>query len=151
MPQAARFRRMDPQGTWSSPDWITRPLAGNTDLAASHLRWPSALSLWTGILVGPLAWACDLALSYALVRGSCLPAREQMLHLVVLLSLGVIAVSALMSSRAFHRTAPDVSTNWWASRQRAHFMASLGLMSSALFATAVVAGAIPLWVLDACW
>ena len=150
MPQAARFRRMDPQGTWSSPDWITRPLAGNTDLAASHLRWPSALSLWTGILVGPLAWACDLALSYALVRGSCLPEREQLLHVSVVLSLALIAAAAALSGRAFQRTAPDITTNWRASRHRAHFMAMLGLMSCALFATAIVGGAIPLWVLDAC-
>ena len=35
-------------------------------------------------------------------------------------------------------------------RQRARFMAILGLTSCALFALAIVAGAIPRWVLDAC-
>jgi hypothetical protein len=143
---------MDPNGiSWSSSDWhLPKDFASATDLAASPQRWPSALSLWTGILVGPLAWACDLVLSYALVRGSCLPEREQMLHLVVLVSLGVIAGAATLSGRAFQRTAPDFATNWWASRQRAHLLATLGLMSSALFATAIVAGAMPLWVLEAC-
>ena len=152
MPQAARYRRMHTNGiSWSSPEWhVTNRFSGTTALTAGHLSWPSALSLWTGILVGPLAWVCDLALSYTLVRGSCLPEREQMLHLVVVASLGVIAAAAVMSGRAFQRTAPDSATNWWASRQRAHFMATLGLMSSALFATAIVAGAIPLWVLNAC-
>jgi hypothetical protein len=153
MSQAARFRRMSPNGiSWSSPDWrATNGFSDTTDLTASPPRWPSALSLWTGLLVGPLAWAGNLVLSYALVRGSCLPEREQMLHLVVLVSLAVIAGAATLSARAFQRTAPDFATNWWASRQRAHLMATLGLMSSALFASAIVAGAIPLWVLEACW
>jgi hypothetical protein len=143
---------MEPDGPpWSPADWTsTNDFSSSSELTAGRLRWPSALSLWTGILVGPLAWACDLALSYALVRGSCLPGREQMLHLVVLVSLAVIAAAATLSGRAFQQTAPDVDTHWWAPRQRAHFMATLGLMSSALFASAIVAGAIPLWVLDAC-
>ena len=151
MGQAAPFRRIDPNTiSWSSPDWRTTSTLGTHDLAASPLRWPSALSLWTGILTGPLTWACNLVVSYALVRGSCLPEREQLLHVSVVLSLALIAAAAALSGRAFQRTAPDITTNWRASRHRAHFMAMLGLMSCALFATAIVGGAIPLWVLDAC-
>jgi hypothetical protein len=35
-------------------------------------------------------------------------------------------------------------------RQRARFMAVLGLTSAALFAVTIVAGAIPRWMLNAC-
>ena len=44
----------------------------------------------------------------------------------------------------------DVPTDGGRPRQRARFMAVLGLASCALFALQILAGAIPHWVLDAC-
>jgi hypothetical protein len=119
-------------------------------LTAADLRWLSPLPLWTGILAGPLAWAFDLGVSYALVKWTCVTNREAVLHLVTLASLVVVAGGAVVSWLARRRTAADLPTDGGTPRQRAHFMVILGLTSSALFALAIVAIAIPLWVLDAC-
>jgi hypothetical protein len=51
---------------------------------------------------------------------------------------------------ALRRTASDEPTDGGDPRQRARFMAILGLTASALFALTIVAGGIPRWVLDAC-
>jgi hypothetical protein len=125
-------------------------LGAETDLTASDVRWLSPLPLWTGILVGPVAWACDLGISYALVKWSCATQRALPLHLITLAALAIVAAGAAVSWRALQHTSPALPTDGGSSRARARFMAILGLTSSALFAATVVAGAIPRWVLDAC-
>jgi hypothetical protein len=64
--------------------------------------------------------------------------------------LAVVVGAAAISLTALMRTADDVPTDGGRPRQRARFMAVLGLASSGLFALQIVAGAIPHWVLDAC-
>jgi hypothetical protein len=56
----------------------------------------------------------------------------------------------VVSWLALARTAADVPTDGGEPRQRARFMAILGLASSALFGVLIVANTIPHWVLDAC-
>jgi hypothetical protein len=109
----------------------------------------SPLALWTGILAGPVAWASDLCVSYALVKWSCASQRETLLHIFTLAALAVVAGGAIVSFLALQRT-PPMPTDGGDPRQRARFMAVLGLMSCALFALLIVANAIPRWVLDAC-
>ena len=58
--------------------------------------------------------------------------------------------AALCRGRRCSDTAGDVPTDGGHPRQRARFMAILGLTSCALFALTILAGAIPQWVLDAC-
>ena len=58
--------------------------------------------------------------------------------------------AAAISWTALRRTADDVPTDGGQPRQRARFMAVLGLASCGLFALQILAGAIPRWVLDAC-
>jgi hypothetical protein len=123
-------------------------LGAETHLTAADRRWLSPLPLWTGILAGPVAWAFDLETSYALVHWTCVTQRVQLLHLITLLSLivtgGGIAISWISWQ---HARAPHASND---ERDRARFMAMLGLSAGALFAVAILAGAIPRWVLDAC-
>jgi hypothetical protein len=125
-------------------------LGAATDLDAGDLRWLSPLPLWTGILAGPVAWALDLTVSYALVTWTCSSQRQEVLHVMAAGALAMVFLGALVSWRALQHTAADASTDGGQPRQRARFMALLGLTSSALFALAIVAGAIPAWVLDAC-
>jgi hypothetical protein len=124
-------------------------LGAQTDLAGD-LRWLSPLPLWIAILAGPAAWAFDLCVSYALVKWTCLSQREAVLHLMTLGSLALVTGGAVVSWFALRRTASNLPTDGGDPRQRARFMAILGLTSSALFALAIVAGAVPRWVLDAC-
>ncbi len=125
-------------------------LGAESHLNAGDLRWLSPLPLWSGILAGPVAWALDLMVSYALVKWSCGSQRQQVLHLITFAALALVFAGAIPSWQALQRTVFDVPTDGGRSRQRARFMAILGLASCALFAAAIVAGAIPRWMLDAC-
>jgi hypothetical protein len=124
-------------------------LGAETHLTVADRRWLSPLSLWTGILAGPVAWAIDLEASYALVRWTCATRRVEVLHAISLLALlitaGGIAISwiALQHTRQLSAKGDDEIV-------RARFMAILGLSTGVLFVAAIIAGAIPRWVLDAC-
>ena len=125
-------------------------LGAETHLTAADVHLLSPLPLWTGILAGPVAWAFDLGISYAIVKWSCAARREDVLHLVTIAALVVVAGGAVVSWRAFRHTRGDTPEDGGYPRQRARFMAILGLVSSALFALTIAAAAIPWWVLDAC-
>ena len=117
---------------------------------AGDVRGLTPLPLWTGILAGPIAWAFDLMTSYAVVKWVCRTSNHAILPLITTVSLAVVIGAAAISWIALRRTAADVPTDGGQPRQRARFMAILGLASSGLFALQILAGAIPHWVLDAC-
>ena len=112
-------------------------------------RWLSPLPLWTGILAGPIAWAIDLEASYALVHWICATQRMDVLHAITLGALLITAAGFAISWRALQQ-ATHAATTDRGERARAAFMALLGLASSVLFAVAIIAGAVPRWILDAC-
>jgi hypothetical protein len=114
------------------------------------VRWLTPLPLWTGILAGPIAWACDLMASYAVVSWVCQTGNYAVFPLVTLASLAVVVGGASISFTALRHTVDDAPTDGGQPRQRARFMAILGLASSALFTLQILAGAIPHGVLDAC-
>jgi hypothetical protein len=114
------------------------------------VRWLTPLPLWTGILAGPIVWAIDLLASYAFVKWACHTRSYAVLHVITILSLAVVVGAAAVSWAALRRTADDVPTDGGRPRQRARFMAVLGLATSALFALQILAAAFPRWVLDAC-
>jgi len=125
-------------------------LGAETVVETGDTRWLTPLPLWTGIFAGPIAWALDLTASYALVKWVCYTDAYGVLQLITVVSLAIVGGGAAISWTALMRTTNDVPTDGGRPRQRAHFMAVLGLASSALFALQIIAGAIPHWVLDAC-
>jgi hypothetical protein len=125
-------------------------LGAKAAVETSGVRWLTPLPLWTGILAGPLAWAFDLMASYAVVKWVCVTRNYSVLPLITAASLAVVSGGAIISWTALMRTANDVPTDGGRPRQRARFMAVLGLASCSLFALQIMAGAIPHWVLDAC-
>jgi hypothetical protein len=100
--------------------------------------------------VGPIAWAFDLMASYAVVKWVCHTNNHAVLPLITIASLAMVIGAAAIAWTALRRTANDVPTDGGQPRQRARFMAILGLASCGLFALQILAGAIPPWVLDAC-
>jgi hypothetical protein len=124
-------------------------LGAETHVSTADRRWLSPLWLWTSILAGPIAWACDLEISYALVHWTCATQRTPMLHLITLGALLVTVSGMAMAWMALQQTR-EFSSDGGEERARARFMAILGLSSGFLFACAIVAAAIPRWVLDAC-
>jgi hypothetical protein len=125
-------------------------LGAETVVNAGDVRWLTPLPLWTGILAGPIVWAFDLMASYSVVKWVCHTKAYGVLSLITIASLAVVVAAAVISWTALMRTANDIPTDGGRPRQRARFMALLGLASSALFALQILAGAIPHWVLDAC-
>ena len=114
------------------------------------VQWLTPLPLWSGILSGPLAWALDLSVSYAIVKWTCSSQRQTVLHAITPAALLIVGAGALVLWLSLQQTGSDQPTDGGEPRQRARFMAILGLTSCALFALTIVAGAIPRWVLDAC-
>ena len=125
-------------------------MGAEAHVSAERVRWLTPLPLWTGILAGPVAWALDLEISYAIVKWTCAAGTERPFHLVTMLALAMTAGGAAVSWAALRRTRGDVPEDGGRPRQRARFMAILGLATSALFALTIAAAAIPWWVLDAC-
>jgi hypothetical protein len=125
-------------------------LGAETDLAVADARWLSPLPLWTGLLAGPFAWACDLMVSYALVKWACSTQRELLLHLISPACLALVLGGTYVSWSALRQTPGDLPTDRGDPLARARFMAILGLTSNVLFALTIVAGAIPRGMLDAC-
>jgi len=125
-------------------------LGAKTAVEGGGVSWLSPLPLWTGILAGPVAWALDLLASYAVVKWVCVTRNYAVLPIITIASLAIVFGGAGISWAAMTRTAEDVPSDGGRPRQRARFMAILGLALCALFALQIVAGAIPHWVLDAC-
>jgi hypothetical protein len=123
-------------------------LGAQTHLSVADRRWLSPLALWAGILAGPVAWAFDLETSYALVHWTCATQQPHLLHVITLLSLlvtaGGVAISWMSWQQARTASADRDEIG------RARFMAVLGLSAGALFTLAILASAIPRWMLDAC-
>ncbi len=125
-------------------------MGAEADVAVRDRRWLSPLPLWTGILAGPTAWALDLTSSYSLVKPACRTQSAGMLTVIPLISLVLVAGGAALSWMAVRRTARDIPLDGGGPRQRARFMAVLGLALCTLFALQILAGAIPTSVIDAC-
>ena len=100
----------------------------------------SPVALWSGILAGPIAWALDLFVSYAVVKWTCLTQRHWVFNAFTLSALAIVALGATLSWNQLQRT----------THHRARFMAILGLTACALFGATIAANAIPHWVIDAC-
>lgn len=113
-------------------------------------RPPGLLLLWTGMLAGPIAWALDLTISYALVPWTCGSQHTAVLHLLTVGALLVTAGGAAASWTALQRAPEQTTREGSRAMDRGRFMAVLGLLTSASFALAMIANAVPRVLLDAC-
>ena len=125
-------------------------LDAETAVDTGDVRWLTPLPLWSGIIAGPMAWAFDLMASYAVVKWVCHTRNYAVLPLITIASLAIVIVAATISWNALRRTTNDTPTDGGQPRQRARFMAVLGLALCGLFALQILAGAVPHWMLDAC-
>lgn len=122
-------------------------------------EWPktpkTVFALWTGVLGGPLAWMLQMLVSYPVSSLSCLP-QYRSHHPVLLNGMTIGALAFVMfcgwlSWTAFQRTSGGATIEGGKPWDRARFMALLGLLFSIFFVTAIIATAMPAWMLrDAC-
>jgi hypothetical protein len=106
--------------------------------------------LWAGILGGPVAWALDLTISYAIVQWTCSSQYTSVLHLITIAALLITAGGAFASWTALRRAHGAASDDGPRPADRGRFMAVLGLLLSALFALTMIGNAVPRLALDAC-
>ena len=100
----------------------------------------SSLALWSGILCGPIAFAINLQLRYALVSWACAQGSGTVLVWIAVPLVAMCIVGAFLSWTGFRID----------SEGRARFMAYGGLILSALFALSILASMIPDFFLSPC-
>ena len=126
----------------------------SSTLRRGSLDWGWRLAaLWTGVLAGPIVWAANLEINYALSYFACEQRHSWMLHLTTLLSVAVIGLAAFAAWQA----APEGSDEGQPSIDpqetavlRARFMAIGGLAFCAWFTIVILATDIPVVVLRPC-
>ena len=126
----------------------------SSTLRHGSLDWgPRLGALWTGVLAGPLVWATNLEVNYAVSYVACEQRHEWMLHLATLVSVTLIALAALNLWRArppgFDDSEPSIEPVETAV-VRARFMVIGGLALCAWFALVILATDIPVVVLKPC-
>src|SRR3954454_11219352 len=129
-------------------------MAERVQTARDERGWfssPAAIAMvWAGILAGPIAWALDLTISYAIVKWTCGSQHYSVLHLITIAALLITAAGAAASWIALQRAPHESRADGPRPIDRGRFMALLGLVLCSLFALAMIGNALPRLMLDAC-
>ena len=126
----------------------------SSTLRHGSLDWGGRLAaLWIGVLAGPVLWAANLEVNYALSYNACEQRNAWMLHLSAAVSVALIAVAALNAWRARPEGTDDAEPSTDprdTAVVRARFMAVGGLALCVWFALVILATDIPVLVLKPC-
>ena len=95
----------------------------------------SSVALWSGVLAGPIAFAIDLQLRYALVPWACERGHRWVLTMTSIPLLLIALIGALLSWRGMNVEDGDIV--------RIRFMALGGLALSLISALTIIAATIP--------
>ena len=104
---------------------------------------------WIGLVAGPLAWALDEEISYALADWSCHAQRPLLTHFVSLASLALIIAGAFLSWRDW-RSRGSVGTVQNEPPARARFLSLGGFALCLLFGLAVLFDTVAKFYFDPC-
>ncbi|MCU1287087.1 MAG: uncharacterized protein JWO13_3437 [Acidobacteriales bacterium] len=107
-------------------------------------------ALWAGILAGPVAFALDEVVSYAMTQHSCSTGHVIILHLMGLFALCLIAVGATQAWTVFAKLPEQADQEAGGVLDRSRFMAISGLVLCVGFSILVIAQAIPRFLLSPC-
>jgi hypothetical protein len=121
-----------------------------TERAEEFRSGTGALALWWGVLAGPIAFALDEVLSYAIVQHSCSTGYHWLLHLYTVLAL-LLCLSGLVAAQWCYRQLPHVASGEGGSvESRSRWMAIYGTASNLAFMVVIIALLIPKWALSPC-
>ena len=108
------------------------------------------LDVWWGLIAGPLAWGLNEGASYAITQHACSTGHFYLLRIIGAISV-IMAMSGFLLAFAIHRRLPhNPETEEQLPRDRAYFMAFVGMAMSLAFALIVIAQALPQVVLSPC-
>jgi len=109
-----------------------------------------AMALWWGVFAGPIAFAADEVLSYAIVQHSCSTGYHWLLHFYTISAI-LVCVSGLLSALwCYNRIPRGTGTEDASVASRSRWMAIYGLAASIVFVIVIIALAIPKWALSPC-
>jgi hypothetical protein len=120
-----------------------------TDTRTTVAEGGRIVTLWTGLLLAPVAFLLNLELSYLAVPVSCARGSALSLHLVH----GACLLLALTGAAVAWRSWSAVGLGWPSAGEVTawdRFLAGLGLGGSALFVLTIVAQWVPTFILHAC-
>lgn len=111
---------------------------------------PRALrSLWTAVLLGPIAWALNLTIGYAMSAFACSGVWTASFHAATFVTLALAAAGARLAWKLWRQTGEHRATE--GSRlERSRFMALAGIGLSAYFGFAILAQWIPTFFYEPC-
>ena len=104
---------------------------------------------WLGLVAGPLAWALDEEISYALAGWSCQAQRPLLTHFVSAAALALILAGAVLSWRDWRRRS-EVGTADNEPPSRARFLSLGGFFLCLLFGFAVAFDTVAKFYFDPC-
>lgn len=108
-----------------------------------------ALALWTGWLLGPLAWGVHLMASYLLVSWVCAGGGRWALHAVTVATAALALLAGLIAYVQWRPTRGGGQGGHGA-RERVRFMAVGGTIISALMVLIIIAEGIPNFIVSPC-
>ena len=120
--------------------------------SAENLNAPAVdtMWLWVGVLAGPIAWAFDEGVSYAITPHACSTGAFYQLHLLSAFSFA-LAMAGFFVARWQHARVPEGAYDEGGSpRDRSLFMARVGMAASLGFALVIIALSVPKFVLSPC-
>jgi hypothetical protein len=111
---------------------------------------PAAGALWWGVLAGPISFALNEVLSYAIVQHSCSTAHHGWLEFYTVLGV-LLAIWGFISAQSCYSRIPkSISTEEGNTYSRARWMAIYGMAGSLAFVVLNIAVSIPKWAMSPC-
>ena len=106
---------------------------------------PDTGPLWAGVLGAPAAWAAQMQTIYASAHWACERSHRPVLTVVSAVCMIAAVVCGLVCLRYLNRRERDPEFHG-----RVRFLASLGVLSGAMYAVVIVAQLIATLMLDPC-
>ena len=107
-----------------------------------EVQTASSFAQFYALLMGPLAWAADLGLSYATVYHACSTGHYYVLHVISGITFLLALTGAYVGWQEF-LAVRDANDEGGTPFDRTHFMALLGIAASLGFALVIIATAVP--------
>ena len=108
------------------------------------------LSLWAGLLIGPLVALLQLEANYALAFWACGHDHMWLLHVVSLLALSLSLSAGVVAYLNWRRLGAQLPKDEAGVAPRSRFMSFVGILVSALMTMVIIAQWIPLLMIGPC-
>ena len=110
----------------------------------------SLLALWYGVLAGPIAFMTQFQLKFMMVPWACAIGSQIWLTVVTVVALAFPVSAGLISFRMWSAAGPSLEDEQGGQIGRTRVMGICGIALSAMFALAMIAQAIPDFIIGAC-